>query len=74
MTDGIQIIMSKKITSHELARMLLAKPDMVVMVNGDFNACETEELTEVNFECGTLENGDDAGGVIDATSWIKIGR
>lgn len=44
--------MSKKLMSHDLERMLLEQPTQVVMVNGDHNACETEELTEdtVNLE------------------------
>lgn len=66
--------MSKIITSHSLAKKLLEQPDMVVMVNADFNACETEELTEETFEQGSLENSDHAGGVTDATQWIKLGR
>jgi hypothetical protein len=44
------------------------------MVNADFNACETEELTEETFEHGSLEKLDHAGGVTDAAQWIKLGR
>ncbi len=43
--------MSKKLISHDLARMLLEQPNQVVMVNGDH-----------------------AGGVTNANTWIKLGR
>lgn len=66
--------MSKIIMSHDLANKLLNEPNSVVMVNGDFNASETEELTEETLEFGSKENGDHAGGVTEATSWIKLGR
>ncbi|EGQ8547962.1 hypothetical protein FG297_22520 [Vibrio alginolyticus] len=66
--------MSKKLMSHDLARMLLEQPNQVVMVNGDPNACETEELTEDTVEFGSKENGDHAGGVTNANTWIKLGR
>ncbi|ENM5835051.1 hypothetical protein NTH44_003143 [Vibrio metoecus] len=66
--------MSKRIMSHELAKMLLEQPNQVVMVNGDHNACETEELTAATFEVGSKENGDHAGGRTDAECWIKLGR
>lgn len=66
--------MTKKIMSHELAEMLLAQPNQVVMVNGDHNACETEELTTDTFEIGSTKDGDFAGGRTDAKRWIKLGR
>jgi hypothetical protein len=66
--------MPKKITSHALAKLLLEQPDMVVMVNADFNASEAEELTEETLALGSLKNSDHAGGVTDADQWIKLGR
>lgn len=66
--------MSKKIMSHELAQKMLGEPNLVVMVNGDPNACETEELTDETLEFGSKDNGDHAGGVTHATSWIKLGK
>jgi len=66
--------MSKKIMSHDLAKQMLSEPNSVVMVNGDSNACETEELTDDTLEFGSKDNGDHAGGVTDATRWIKLGR
>ena len=48
--------MPKKLMSHELARILLKKPNSVVMVNGDFDVWETK-LTGKTLEFGSKEDG-----------------
>lgn len=62
----------KSISSHELAQILLSKPDTAVMVNGDNHAAETTELKEHHINFGSRNEGDLPGGFSDAEDWVIL--
>ncbi|MEE8059943.1 MAG: hypothetical protein V3T17_19250 [Pseudomonadales bacterium] len=56
------MVSEKIITAHQLAKLLLDGPDVPVMVNGDSNVCETEELTVEIFNLENAADEDSPGG------------
>ena len=69
---GHQESSDRPISSHELALILLNKPNTTVMVTGDTYAAETTELKECHISFGSKDNGDLTGGFSNAINWVIL--
>jgi hypothetical protein len=65
--------MSKAITAHQLAKILLEGPDDPVIVNGGDHIEETKPLTEDDIKPDSKEAGGSTGGPFVAKAWISLG-
>jgi hypothetical protein len=65
--------MSKVLTAHKLAEILLAGPDDPVVVNGGYHIEETKPLTEEDIKPDSKEAVGSTGGPFEANAWISLG-